>query len=529
MKRSLIAIALSACLVSTAAAKQLYNITLSDTSRYTNCSVIIQGSTETKFNGIDKEGFVISKTVKNDEILVMAPVEKEEPAPKPKAEEQPQEEVKQDQPAPQAEEQPQEETPAAETPQEQAQPAPLEFGAIADSLHKQLDEADKAIAAIKAPKFSLERRAKRVRETVDRKLADVEKLAQQVTDARAALEASNTNPYTFEIVTPEQRTQLEADGKAAYDAMVADMKTGKNSRRVGGLSKFEEMRTRFQGVPEYKQAHSWYISTLKELHKKWGKMRDNEDNRRRKYVGERREKLDQEDQKEIEKVTKMLEDENEKYETAWITPSPHNARMLETAVSRIEDALRRNTHEKMDDAVGKVPEMLNAFWAEMDKAKALLDAGKCAEARELLNKSTIFKSLIGLNRNLFPEDYRKPITDQRRDLENTIRERERELMRAKRTLDGSTSRLERAVESLARQIEALNPDIERAMEAEAEKSAEAEAADKPAADEEDGETAGEEPADDKAEAEDDKAEETPADDKAEDNKEADQPADEEEK
>lgn len=522
MKRSLIAIALSACLVSTAAAKQLYNITLSDTSRYTNCSVIIQGSTETKFNGIDKEGFVISKTVKNDEILVMAPVEKEEPAPKPKAEEQPQEEVKQDQPAPQAEEQPQEEPPAAESPQEQAQPAPLEFGAIADSLHKQLDEADKAIAAIKAPKFSLERRAKRVRETVDRKLADVEKLAQQVTDARAALEASNTNPYTFEIVTPEQRTQLEADGKAAYDAMVADMKTGKNSRRVGGLSKFEEMRTRFQGVPEYKQAHSWYISTLKELHKKWGKMRDNEDNRRRKYVGERREKLDQEDQKEIEKVTKMLEDENEKYETAWITPSPHNARMLETAVSRIEDALRRNTHEKMDDAVGKVPEMLNAFWAEMDKAKALLDAGKCAEARELLNKSTIFKSLIGLNRNLFPEDYRKPISDQRRDLENTIRERERELMRAKRTLDGSTSRLERAVESLARQIEALNPDIERAMEAEAEKSAEAEAADKPAADEEDGETAGEEPADDKAE-------ETPADDKAEDNKDADQPADEEEK
>lgn len=522
MKRSLIAIALSACLVSTAAAKQLYNITLSDTSRYTNCSVIIQGSTETKFNGIDKEGFVISKTVKNDEILVMAPVEKEEPAPKQKAEEQPQEEVKQDQPAPQAEEQPQEETPAAETPQEQAQPAPLEFSAIADSLHKQLDEADKAIAAIKAPKFSLERRAKRVRETVDRKLADVEKLAQQVTDARAALEASNTNPYTFEIVTPEQRTQLEADGKAAYDAMVADMKTGKNSRRVGGLSKFEEMRTRFQGVPEYKQAHSWYISTLKELHKKWGKMRDNEDNRRRKYVGERREKLDQEDQKEIEKVTKMLEDENEKYETAWITPSPHNARMLETAVSRIEDALRRNTHEKMDDAVGKVPEMLNAFWAEMDKAKALLDAGKCAEARELLNKSTIFKSLIGLNRNLFPEDYRKPISDQRRDLENTIRERERELMRAKRTLDGSTSRLERAVESLARQIEALNPDIERAMEAEAEKSAEAEAADKPAADEEDGETAGEEPADDKAE-------ETPADDKAEDNKDADQPADEEEK
>ena len=522
MKRSLIAIALSACLVSTAAAKQLYNITLSDTSRYTNCSVIIQGSTETKFNGIDKEGFVISKTVKNDEILVMAPVEKEEPAPKRKAEEQPQDEVKQDQPAPQAEEQPQEETPAAETPQEQAQPAPLEFGAIADSLHKQLDEADKAIAAIKAPKFSLERRAKRVRETVDRKLADVEKLAQQVTDARAALEASNTNPYTFEIVTPEQRTQLEADGKAAYDAMVADMKTGKNSRRVGGLSKFEEMRTRFQGVPEYKQAHSWYISTLKELHKKWGKMRDNEDNRRRKYVGERREKLDQEDQKEIEKVTKMLEDENEKYETAWITPSPHNARMLETAVSRIEDALRRNTHEKMDDAVGKVPEMLNAFWAEMDQAKALLDAGKCAEARELLNKSTIFKSLIGLNRNLFPEDYRKPITDQRRDLENTIRERERELMRAKRTLDGSTSRLERAVESLARQIEALNPDIERAMEAEAEKSAEAEAADKPAADEEDGETAGEESADDKAE-------ETPADDKAEDNKDADQPADEEEK
>lgn len=515
MKRTLIAIALSACLATTAAAKQLYNITLSDTSRYTDCSIIIQGSTETKFNGTDKEGFVVTKNVKNDEILVMAPVEKAEPAPQPKAEEQPKpeeqpkEEVKTEQPAPQEQAQP-----AAEQPQEQAQPAPLEFGAIADSLHKQLDEIDKSIAAIKAPKFSLERRAKRVRETVDRKLADVEKLAQQVTDARAALDASNVKPYAFEIVTQEQRTQYAVDGKAAYDAMVADMKTGKNSRRVGGLSKFEEMRKSFQGVPEYKQAHAWYISTLKDLRKKWGKMRDTEDNRRRKFVGERREKLDQDDQKEIEKVTKMLEDENEKYETAWITPSPHNARMLETAFSRVEDALRRNSNEKMDDAVGQVPEMLEKFWAEMDQAKALLDAGKCAQARELLNKGTIFKSLIGLNRDLFPEDYRKPITDQRRDLENTIRDRERELMRAKRTLDGSTSRLERAVESLERQIEALNPDIERAQEAEAEKAAEAEA-EAAAADDEEEETEGEE--------------EEAADDKAEDGKEADKPADKEEK
>ena len=517
MKRTLIAIALSACLATTAAAKQLYNITLSDTSRYTDCSIIIQGSTETKFNGTDKEGFVVTKNVKNDEILVMAPVEKAEPAPQPKAEEQPKpeeqpkEEVKQEQPAPQEQAQP-----AAEQPQEQAQPAPLEFGAIADSLHKQLDEIDKSIAAIKAPKFSLERRAKRVRDTVDRKLADVEKLAQQVTDARAELDASNVKPYAFEIVTQEQRTQYAVDGKAAYDAMVADMKTGKNSRRVGGLSKFEEMRKKFQGVPEYKQAHAWYISTLKDLRKKWGKLRDNEDNRRRKFVGERREKLDQDDQKEIEKITKMLEDENESYETAWITPSPHNARMLETAFSRVEDALRRNSNEKMDDAVGQVPEMLEKFWAEMDQAKALLDSGKCAEARELLNKSTIFKSLIGLNRDLFPEDYRKPVTDQRRDLENTIRDRERELMRAKRTLDGSTSRLERAVESLERQIEALNPDIERAQEAEAEKAAEAEAAAAKAA-----------AADDDEEEETD--EEETADDKAEDSKEADKPADKEEK
>ncbi|MCQ2367371.1 MAG: hypothetical protein MJ056_09475 [Akkermansia sp.] len=520
MKRTLIAIALSACLATTAAAKQLYNITLSDTSRYTDCSIIIEGSTETKFNGTDKEGFVVTKTVKRDEILVKAPVEKAEPAPQPKAEEQPKEEVKPEQPAPQAQEQPQEqpkeETPAAEEPQEQAQPAPLEFSAIADSLHKQLDEIDKSIAAIKSPKFSLERRAKRVRETVDRKLVDVEKLAQQVTDARAELDASNVKPYAFEIVTQEQRTQYAVDGKAAYDAMVADMKTGKNSRRVGGLSKFEEMRKKFQGVPEYKQAHSWYISTLKDLRKKWGKMRDTEDNRRRKFVGERREKLDQDDQKEIEKITKMLEDENEKYETAWITPSPHNARMLETAFSRVEDALRRNSNEKMDDAVGQVPEMLEKFWAEMDQAKALLDSGKCAQARELLNKGTIFKSLIGLNRDLFPEDYRKPITDQRRDLENTIRDRERELMRAKRTLDGSTSRLERAVESLERQIEALNPDIERAQEAEAEKAAEAEAAAKTAAaDDEEEETEGEE--------------EEAADDKAEDSKDADKPTDKEEK
>ena len=524
MKRTLLTIALTACLATTAAAKQLYNITLSDTSRYTDCSIIIKGDTETRFTGTDKEGNTMTLSVKNDEILVMSPVEeKAEPAPQPKAEEQPKpeeqpkDEAKPEQPAPQAQEQPAtEEQPAAE--EQQAAPAPLDFQGISDSLHKQLDEADKAIAAITAPKFSLERRAKRIRDMVDRKLADVQKLTDQLAEARAKADPSGLPPYAFTIVTPEQRTQFETDGKAAYDDMTADMRTGKNSRRIGGLSKFEEMRKKFQGIPEYKQAHDWYIGTLKALHKKWVKARDNEDNRRRKVVGERREKMDQDDQKEIEKITKMLEDENDSYETAWITPSPHNARMLEKFVTRIEDALRRNTNEKMDEAVGKVPEMLQTFWDEMDRAKALLDSGKYTEARDLLNKSTAFKKLTSLNRELFPEDYRKPINEQRRDLENTIRDRERELMRAKRTLDGSTSRLERAVESLEHQIEALSADIERATEMEQEKAAEKEADAKRAAGGEDA---------DEDEGEDDDDEEA-ADGKADD-KEAAKAADKEEK
>ena len=519
MKRTLIAIALSACLTTVAAAKQLYNITLSDTQRYTDCSIIIKSETETKFNGTDKDGFMISRTVKNDEILVMAPVVKEEPAPKPEAKEQteeqpqapeqPQEEVKPQDPAAQAQDQAQEQ-PKAEEPVEEATPvadAARDFKAISDSLHAQLDEADKVIATITTPKFSLERRAKRVRDMVERKLAEVETIAQQVQEAKDAANAKDAKPFSFDIVTPEQRTQYETDGKAAYDAMVADMKPGKNSRRVGGLSKFEDLRKNFKGIPEYKQAHAWYISTLKDLRKKWGKMRDAEDTRRRKAVGERRERMDQEDAKEIEKITKMLAAENEKYETAWITPSTHNARMLETAVSRVEDALRRNSNENMPDAVGRVPEMLKTFWDEMDQVKALMDAGECAKAKELLSKSDTFKELNRLNRDLLPETYRKPLLDQRRALENAVRERERDIQRAKRTLDSATARLDRAVENLNRQIEGLMTDVERTLqtneenkeaekaqqETEAKRAAEAEA--------DEGEETGEDSADKPAEKE----------------------------
>lgn len=472
MKRTLIAIALSACLTTYAAAKQLYNITLSDTQRYTDCAILIQSDSETKFNGTDKEGNLISRTVKNDEILIKVPVEKEEPAPKPEtkeqpaeqqqAAEQPREEVKPQAPAPQEQEQPKE-----EEPEEEAIPvavAARDFQTIADKLHAQLDEADKLIAGITTPKFSLERRAKRVREMVERKLAEVEKTAQQVKEAQDAVDAKDIKPFAFEIVTPEQRTQYETDGKAAYDAMVADMKTGKNSRRVGGLSKFEDLRKNFQGIPEYKQAHAWYISTLKDLRKKWGKMRDSEDKRRSKIVGERRERMDQDDAKEIEKVSKMLADENEKYETAWITPSPRNARMLENAVSRVEDALRRNSNETMPEAAGRVPEMLKTFWDEMDQVKALLDAGDCAKAKELLNKSDIFKELNRLHRDLLPDTYRKPLQEQRRALDTAVRNRERDIQKAKRTLDGATARLDRAVENLQRQIDGLMTDVNRTVQ-----------------------------------------------------------------
>ena len=479
MKRSLIAIALSACLANFAAAKQLYNITLSDTSRYTDCSIIIKSDTETKFNGTDKDGNVLAVTVKNDEILVMAPVEKAEPAPQPKAEEQPKPQQAETQPgngatpaqpAPQAQEQTQpEEQPAGDEEEEPA--TPHDYQAIADSLHKQLDDADKIIASITTPKFTLERRAKRARDLVDRRLEDIKKLVDQLHEAQDAAAAQGAKPFEFTIVTQEQRTQYETDGKAAYDAMLADMKVGKSSRRVGGLSKFEEMRANFQGVPEYKQARSWYLSTLKDLHKKWSKLRDAEDTRRRKADGARRAKMDENDEKDIEKVTKLLADENEKYETAWFTPSPHNAKMLENLLSRIEDVLRRSGNEQLDDAVGRVPEMLSKFWEEMDNAKALYDSGNCAEAAELLNKSEIFKDITRLNRNVFPEEYRKELLNQRKELEKAIRTRDRELKTAQRSLAAAVSRLDRSVQNLQQQIEGLMNDVEHAVDADREEQA----------------------------------------------------------
>lgn len=466
MKRTLITLALTACLGTLASAKQLYNITLSNSEQYTECALTIQSDTDTTFRGKDAAGKLVTKAVSNSEILQLDPIPAKPKAEKAKKAEAPKEE-------PKAEEKPAETPSAAEEDGDGEEPAAEPekktagdkgYEEIKADLDKMLAEADQRVAAITKPKFSLERRLKRLHELVEKRLPDIEKECQELAEIRKDLAEVVGEPFQFTKVTPDQRDLFVKEGKALYDAMVAEMKN-KKGRKVGGLDKFEELREGYQGLAEYKDAYRLYLETLKDLQKKWTKLRDAEDRKRAKLAGQRREAMDKEDDKEIAKVTKMLKDQNLDYDTTWVNPSPHNAKMLENCVNRVTDVLRRSDNDKKDENTGKVSDMLGKAWDDMDKAKAALDKGDAKKASDILKKSDALKSITRLNRNVFADKYRKPLLEQRQDLETAIRDCERSLQSETRRLTGATTKLERTVENLERQIESMLRDLDRETEA----------------------------------------------------------------
>ena len=72
-----------------------------------------------------------------------------------------------------------------------------------------------------------------------------------------------------------------------------------------------------------------------------------------------------------------------------------------------------------------------------------------------------FRSIIGLNRQLFPDEYKSPLRDQKFDMEREIKRRSRERRQLKNRLERSISMLERSTGTAEAQIDALMEDIER--------------------------------------------------------------------
>ncbi len=459
---------------------KVYDITLTNATTYTQCQVKYRGSS-TKFVGKDKNGKIQTVVVPSSRILNMREVEEEEtpaaePTPAPA----------QDAPGEQQATAPTEteaETPAAEgeaaaekpadaaTPATEQQPAAEEAAPSEANngqaqnatlrLREKLAGADAEFASLRAPSRSLERRMVSTRERIVKSLDKLDQQALKVAELQQEFNRAGRGDFTFALVSEEQRTQYVRDGEAAYKAMVIDMKEKPGARKVGGIDKFEIMRERYQGMPEYKEAYAWYIKTLHALDKKWAKMLANEQKRRKSAQVAKKNAMQEADAAELEKLRKAFEAEGEDIAIVWFNPRPRNMEMLRLANNKVRDALRRNEGAKLDEAVGTVPSLLTQFWAAMDEARRLTIEGQLDQAEDVLKKDASYDILRRMHTSILPKEYRDPIMEQRKVLEDEIRTRKRNVRSSMTKLEREASQLERATGNAEAQINALLEEIQR--------------------------------------------------------------------
>lgn len=353
-------------------------------------------------------------------------------------------------------------------------------------IREQLKLIDTKLSELSKPSRALVSSCNSTKSRVNGNLATMDKLAKEVTELQEEFRRAGAADYTFTQVTVEHREDYAKDGAAAYKAMEADMKEKKSKRKVGGLDKFELMRDRYQGVPEYKQAHAKYLKTLKDLSKKWKKMLDAEQARRKSFAPAKKEALDQTDQEELDKLGEFFSKNGEEIATVWYNPSPRNMAMLRNCVNKVEDALRRNKDNRdIDKECGTVPTLIAQYWQVMDEARQALINGDLEGAERMLKDDGNFKVLVRLKTSLLPSEYKDPLTKEHADMLQEIQKRERAYRTTKTALERKSGTLERMISSAQAQIDNTLDKIEREIGLDAgEKTAEVE---EPAASEEEAE------------------------------------------
>ncbi len=496
---------------------KVYNITLTNATTYTQCHIKYRGDT-TKFIGLDKKGQQQTVEVPSIRILTMREVEEKQPEPEPAAAPEP---TPAPAPAPAAEPQAEQEEATSEmaenksdenAPAAEGQPAPAEAAPaevddaqaqnVTLHLREKLATLDAEFASLRSPSKGITNRVDFTRKRIVKSLDLLDKQSLKVAELQRAFNRAGRGDFTFTHVTEEQRTQYEREGEAAYKAMLIDMKEKPGARKVGGIDKFEIMRERYQGIPQYKDAYEWYIKTLKSLEKKWAKMIEKEENRRKSAQPAKKMAMNQADDAEFDKLKDSFESEGEKFASVWFNPRPRNMAMLKFAHDKVRDALRRNSDTTLPEAVGTVPGLLKQTWEAMDKARQLMLAGQLDQAEDVIKKDAAFEMLSNLNKSIFPQDYSEPVKLQHKAIEKEILSRRRNVTSAMSKLEHAASELQRSTGSAEAQINALLEDIQREKNLDAGENTVAmeTSMNEPDEDEENAEGAAEEAADDAGEA-----------------------------
>lgn len=325
-------------------------------------------------------------------------------------------------------------------------------------LREKIKQIDKQLADINNPSRSLQSACKSAKQRAERALPGIDKMSLDAAALQEKFNQAGSGDYEFTIVSQDDRMKYVRDGEAAYKAMLVDMKEKKSKRKIGGLDKFEIMRDRYQGIPEYTQAHDWYIKTMKSLDKKWKKMAEQEKSKRK---GPRAATMDESDKAEFDKLADKFKENDEDIATVWYTPSPRNLYMLKNCLNKVEDVLRRNEKEKPDKDVGTVPTLLSQEWAVLDNVRNCMLNGQLEEADRALKEDDTILILKRLKGNLFPSDYREPLMEQRGDITKEVQKRMRDYKSLKTQLERQTRMMDQAVNGAEAQLDSVLDLIER--------------------------------------------------------------------
>lgn len=469
-----------------------YTIHLSNAERFSDCTIIYKSSTTTKFRGKNRNGKEVIKEIPTSSIMYMGEIEKpatpkgqkdqttpqqETPeATTPKADEKatpttdeakPQEEAKPEGDKPQEDTKAEAEQAPTPAPQSEFYDANVQQQAGTDKakdatlrLREKMQLLDSSLEEINKPSRSLRSICESTKNRIVTQLKNLDKLSLEIAELQNKFNNSGMADYQFQI-KPEERDVFLHDATAAYEAMVIDMKERKSRRKVGGLDKFEILYLRYQGAPEYKKAHEWYIKTLKDLHKKWSRMLANETAKRKKYPDGRVSAMVADDEEEFAKMEAYFQREGEEVSKVWYSPSPRNVKMLNNCINKVNERLRRNEYTDLDREVGTVPELLNRFWAMMDEARNLTVCGNLEAAETLLNNDTPLQAISRLKANTMPHEYRNPLTAEKRALLTEVRNRIRDRRSLKTNLERKTNQLDRSIAAAESQINNALDAIER--------------------------------------------------------------------
>lgn len=479
MKKSSLLFSLMAMGLTAVHAAPVYTITLTSGERYTDCTINYKSTDSTKFTGKDKSGKVVTKKVAQNTIINMREVvveaAAEDAAPAPAAETQPATESKQEE-KPVAEETA---TTAADATEAAgaSEPEPIVDGNItqregeekaADAtvrLRTKLASIDTELAKISKPSRALLSQTASVKTRVTRQLADMDKRALEIAKLQDSFNKAGAADFVFSKVSADERESYMRDGAAAYKAMRIDMKEKKGRRKVGGLDKFEIMRERYQGIPEYKSAHDWYIKTLYDLQKKWTRMYDKEASARKRLGEDKRRSMEKLDERQYNELAQKLQEDGDDIASVWFVPQTRNMKMLAICVNKVKDAIRRNEREPLDAAVGTVPSLIQQFWADMDNVRMQMIQGNLEGAEKHIGEIASYNLIMRLKTQLLPNEYRTPIREQYRETQQEITKRIREYRRLKASLERSIAALDRITASSEAQIDSALQAVQKELDA----------------------------------------------------------------